>query len=343
MGPVLRLHVGMESKPKRFSRLRLAYILLFGAFYGAWAIAQLGDDRNWIVAMAGTGVAGIVWPPALVAAVLLSIRRRWADLGVVACLLGVLLVLSGQLRWPHVRVSAKGAPTIRVMTFNVEHGWHGVEKIAETVRSQNVDAFCMQELGTGEDASTIDELRRLLPDYSLFSDGSRTSGTRLPVLRQRSILLTNEGWGWTMIEQVVRFDGHAVRVLNVHAPSYQPGPTRRRPFPQWLTRWGELSVEQHRLIDIELGHIASDATPTVLCGDFNMPATGSRYRKLASLATDVFAAVGSGTGWTMPSGLPMRRIDYVWAFPGLEPLEAHVVDRRASDHAAVIASLALKR
>jgi len=227
------------------------------------------------------------------------------------------------------------------MTFNVEHGWVGASNVAEAVKSQNVDAFCFQELGLGEDRETIEDLKDLLPEYSFISDGSRTSGTRLPILRQQSILLTHAGVGWTMIEQVVEFHGKPVRVLNVHAPSYSLHFNKRRPLNEWFLHWGELSREQHDLIDIELADIEDDLTPTVLCGDFNMAAAGSRYRQLASVATDSFAAVGSGTGWTMPSRIPMRRIDYIWAFPGLSPLETHVVDHRASDHAAVVATLAL--
>ena len=109
-----------------------------------------------------------------------------------------------------------------------------------------------------------------------------------------------------------------------------------------------LAANMDGLIEVVCGalsinaEIAKDSSPTVLCGDFNMTPIGRRYQILASKGQDAFAEVGTGFGWTSPSGIPMRRIDYVWAFNGTRPLEAHTVDYRASDHAAVVATIEIK-
>jgi|GEM_PF-7016310 len=67
----------MEVK-RRFSRLRLAYVLVFFVCFAAWIIAQFGDDRNWIVATAGAGITGTLWPLVLIAAVLLATSKEVA-------------------------------------------------------------------------------------------------------------------------------------------------------------------------------------------------------------------------------------------------------------------------
>lgn len=331
----------MEEK-KRFSRLRLAYLFLFTFYFGAWLIAQFGDDKNWVVALAGMGAEGTFLPFAAIALILLAIRRRWRDFGVCLSLFLFFTIVSGQFRVHPVAPNANGAPTVKVMSFNVNHGWHGVDKIARIIRTEDIDAFGFQECGLGNDNQAIEELKGLLPEYHFISDGSRTSGTRLPVVREKVIPLDNLPYSWTMIEQVVVKDGQEARILSVHSPSYLPETTCKRPFLEWFVRWGEVSIEQTALIDSELAKVGAETIPTILCGDLNMTPMSARYRKMATVGTDSFAAVGTGTGWTMPAGLPMRRIDYVWAFNGVRPLSSKVVDWRSSDHAAVVAELALR-
>ena len=330
----------MKEKRQR-SRLWLATILVFAVYFGAWIIAGAGDDRNWIVAIAGTGVTSTLAPVALIPMALFAIRRRWMDSLACLGLVGVFLLVSGQMRWPDPQKVPPGTPLIRVMSFNVEHLRSGAENVARLVRNEQIDVFAFQECGMGEAENNIRQLRALLPEFQFISDGSRTSGSRLPVLSQRSIPLTNLSYSWTMLEQVVDLGGQPVRILNVHAPSYVPDTTLQRPVLDWLRRWAEVSKEQTDLINVELDMISENHFPTVLCGDFNMTPVGRRYSILASVGRDSFAEAGWGGGWTMPAGLPMRRIDYIWAFPGVVPQECHVVDWRASDHAAVVASLAV--
>lgn len=329
----------MKAK-KRPPLLRWACLGLLALYYGAYFIAQFGDDRNWIVCTAATGITGTILPPALVGAALLAMRRHWIELASFGVLVVAFLVFSGQLLVRPGQGVDRTGHSMRVMTFNIEHGWHGPERVAAIVRSEDIDAFAFQECGLGSDANTIESLKRLLPEYRFLSDSSRTSATRLPIVSERTIALTQWEMSWSILEQVVLFHGQEVRVLNVHAPSYLPEATFKRPLWSWVERWGELSREQHGLLDREIEEVKKEKELTVLCGDFNMTPVGGRYRKLAEVAIDSFAAVGTGVGWTSPSAMPLRRIDYVWCFPGVVPVECHTVNRDASDHAAVIATLA---
>ncbi|MBS1723209.1 MAG: endonuclease/exonuclease/phosphatase family protein [Armatimonadetes bacterium] len=326
---------------KRKPLLRWACALLLVTYYSAFFIATFADDRNWIVCLAATGTTGTLIPLALIGAILLAIRRHWIELGSFVALTFFYFIVSGQLFLRTAPVLADKQELLKVMSFNVEHGWHGVEKIAQIVRDEGVDAFALQECGLGSDADAIAELKKLLPDYTFLSDSSRTSATRLPLLSQRTVSLTPFEMSWSILEQDVLFHGTTVRILNVHSPSYLPDATLRRPFPQWFARWGEVATEQHHLLDTELQVISHDKSPTVLCGDFNMTPVGGRYQKLARVAKDTFATVGQGLGYTSPSRFPTRRIDFIWSFPGVRPIECHTVDRDASDHAAVVAALSV--
>ena len=321
--------------------MRLVYsgILIVTAL--AWAVAQWGDDAHWIVSLASSGATGTFILPMGIVGAYLAFRKKWLDLGV--CFAGSLavLVLTGQFP---VHIGADRAEmSVKIMTFNIEHGRHGVDKIAQLVKDEKIDAFGFQECGLGTDRAVIDKLKELLPEYHLFSDGSRTSGTRLNVVSERVLPLDDLPYSWTMLEQVVSIDGHTLRVLNAHSPSYLPDATLKRPVKDWFRRWGEVARQQTGLIQYELRSIKAEGLPTVLCCDMNMPPVGKRYKLVANDGTDSFAAVGTGPGWTSPAVFPTRRIDYVWTFPGCQPTSSYVVNRLASDHAAVVTCVSFDR
>ncbi|MBS1712905.1 MAG: endonuclease/exonuclease/phosphatase family protein [Armatimonadetes bacterium] len=328
----------MAQSRTKWPRSRAVLIAVYAVFLVSWAIAKFGDDDTSFVAMATGSIGGLVLFPLTVVLTWLAVRKRWADVAVGAACLPVYFVLTGQAVW-NVPRSAPRDETLRVLQFNIEHGRNGPARIAAIVREQDIDVFAFQECSDLTDIATTLELKRLLPDYSFLSDGSRTSGSRLPVLYQSVHKLTPFDYSWTMIEQTVDFHGRPVRVLNVHAPSYLPEQTLDRPPLDWGRRWGEVGREQSGLVTQELMTVASSEVSTVLCGDFNMTPGSRRYGRIASLAQDVFLAAGRGTGWTSPAFLPVRRIDYVWAFPGVEPLDCTVLNGSASDHSAVVAVL----
>lgn len=321
----------------------MAYVGILIIFFSLYFVAEFGDDMNPFVALATMSVCGLLVPVGVVFCIILAIRRRWIDVSVLVACSVFYLLISGQ--W-HFNIGPRElAPEdslVRAMTFNIEHGWQSIERIAKCINDNKVEVFSLQECGLGEDSEAIAALKSFLPEYHLFSDGSRTCGTNLPVVRERSLKLDSNQWGWTMIEIVVEKDGHRLRVLNVHSPSYLPEKTFRRSMPEWFSRFGEVSVEQTQLIKTELKIIEFGNMPTVLCGDFNMAPVGSKYRLLSNTGVDAFHVAGKGAGWTSPSRLSLRRIDQIWSFNGAHATDCFVVDPRGSDHAAVVADIAFR-
>jgi endonuclease/exonuclease/phosphatase family metal-dependent hydrolase len=85
------------------------------------------------------------------------------------------------------------------------------------------------------------------------------------------------------------------------------------------------------------------AVPFALAGDFNDDPGSRVWDALSERGVDTFAAVGTGDGFTLNVTEPTRRIDGVFAGPGLAPRTATEVDspdvRIASDHRPVVAQL----
>ena len=88
--------------------------------------------------------------------------------------------------------------------------------------------------------------------------------------------------------------------------------------------------------------VASKGIPTIVAGDMNSLPQGRVHRMFRRYLTDCFAATSSGFGWTIPAGLPLRRLDYIYAGDGLRPLRSWVPQGIASDHRAVVVELALE-
>ena len=76
----------------------------------------------------------------------------------------------------------------------------------------------------------------------------------------------------------------------------------------------------------------------VLCGDFNSPGGIQSGEPLRSIVRDVWPMGGRGWGATMPSWLPMSRIDQCWVTPDLEVINA-VVRKGRSDHRRLVVDL----
>lgn len=80
--------------------------------------------------------------------------------------------------------------------------------------------------------------------------------------------------------------------------------------------------------------------PGVMAGDFNSPAGDGIFQEISERYNDSFRAVGVGFGNTAPVGLPLHRIDQIWATPELAPVTSFVVEA-TSDHKMVVADYLL--
>ncbi len=88
--------------------------------------------------------------------------------------------------------------------------------------------------------------------------------------------------------------------------------------------------------------------PVLLCGDMNDVPNSYAYRTLRGNRKDAFLEKGFGIGKTYTSAtsrflgkLPTLRIDYIFADPGIETTQFTQVNKKLSDHQALIADFKL--
>lgn len=79
------------------------------------------------------------------------------------------------------------------------------------------------------------------------------------------------------------------------------------------------------------------ATPTLVGGDFNSPASDPVHRLLDRDFSDAFTAAGTGWGDTFQRRVPILRIDRLYATRHLTPVRCRAVTTRTSDHRLVVA------
>lgn len=95
--------------------------------------------------------------------------------------------------------------------------------------------------------------------------------------------------------------------------------------------------------------LGAEVRPFLVVGDFNAPGPGYVRRIFATRWTDVFAAAGRGYGLTFPGVTrnplslfgPWLRLDYIFAGPGIRPVDCWVEPREPAQHRALVARLEL--
>jgi endonuclease/exonuclease/phosphatase family metal-dependent hydrolase len=124
----------------------------------------------------------------------------------------------------------------------------------------------------------------------------------------------------------LQVDGTQVVIAGTHLDGY--------PEPR-LRHVGELFAA--------LDDFAGPDTPIVLAGDFNDDPGSAVWDALLRRGADAFAVAGDGDGLTLNVTHPTRRIDAIFAGPGVSVRAARSLDsadiRIASDHRPVVADV----
>lgn len=236
---------------------------------------------------------------------------------------------------------ALGERTVRLMTHNVHHSEEGGVKVADLVSREEPDVLCIQEANpTLKWSDSVNEIQRVFPKWHVFRTGGLAVVSRFPMKAQRLHQLDPRTG--RLIQQV-SFDinGRRLTVINVHLPTAASAHSltnRDIPMSQYMAETGAVrSQNSARVMEIA----STIPGPLVIAGDFNTPPRGMIYRRIARQYTDAFRAAGWGTGFTYRSSLPVLRIDYIFARPGITVKSARTLASDASDHRPLIAELVL--
>lgn len=333
----------------RLTALNLALLLAL------WFLQEsIGEANRFTALLVYVPQHGFGLLTALLALVALRRKRRkLLALNAAALVFFVCHFLGLRLGWGASRqasVAMTSGTTLRVMSYNINYGRRGAARIAAVVRRERPDVLCLQETNyfRGE-PDPVPEIARRLPGWHMARGIEVTTFSRFPIVARRLHPMPQPAKR-NLLETTLDVRGRRLRVFNIHM-STAPLPPAVRRSRFLLFRWGGSAAMRAAQISILTRVIEAEAetgdagvaqrTPFVVLGDFNNPPRGRLYRRMSRNWTDAFAAAGRGLGYTFRSELPLMRIDYVWAGPGLGVTRCHAPGARASDHRPVVADLSL--
>lgn len=249
--------------------------------------------------------------------------------------------------------------TLRVMTYNIQHGGTlgtKLDEVAQVITAQAPDIVGLNEVqhmmpdsGFKKEAEELAAKTGLTAQYfgCTTNCGDWSPGrygiamlSRYPLSERTKTFLPNQTDGSvntdSSIEPRVLLCGTvdapllpALRFCTTHltnGSSAESGTIRRL---------------QAKAIVQELGKQAQTyGGRVVLTGDMNTNPGTEPIKTLQTIFADGWLEAGSGAGATIPSDAPTVRWDYILHGPGFgKATEAHVPDTTASDHRPVVVTL----
>jgi endonuclease/exonuclease/phosphatase (EEP) superfamily protein YafD len=315
---------------------------------------RLVGERWWVTTIAlYLPRAGFALPlPFLTAAVLWAGPRRWLASQALALVL-VLFPLMG-LTFSFPRTASQDRPHLRLLSFNINAGFAGVDAIASVITRANADVILLQENWHGEGEA----LRSRFPGYHLNVSGQFVIISRFPILETHEPPHIPLG-GQQRSPRFVRYrlalpGGTIIQLYNLHPLSPREAfedlrgdgiGTQLRSGRFFLSATGRASLAANAALrSAQVEAAAEDARrspdPVVLAGDTNLPELSWARARSFGAFQDGFARVGNGFGYTFPRPRgPWMRIDRVMADDRLRFLTFSIVKDSASDHLAVVADL----
>ncbi len=254
-----------------------------------------------------------------------------------------------------VMFSPKGAdpaaPGLRVMTWNVQRAYHGVDRVARVIADLQPAVVALQEVSR-PGAERTDLVTRLEADgalrcsFSPYYPEPDSPGVALcvdPAITltriQRRTYHSQGRWSYLFAEAAV--DGRTVNLIVPHLVAFaisEVDPLRDHRIVinrlTWASRWHHFEVAEL------LRLVAGFHDPTIMAGDFNSAPGLALHQRIRARMVDAFAAKGRGLGATYRFGLPIR-IDYIYLGGGITPRWAGVGPAGHSDHRPVVAVVAL--
>lgn len=251
----------------------------------------------------------------------------------------VTLSAPGNLALP-VAARTPSEGDLRVMTFNIQSGRQGLDKVAGLIRSASPDIVALQEVDVHtRRAGGVDQPAELsqhtgLPYYAHFRTTALYGGdygvailSRFPLesVEQRPLPVEPGAEPRTVVRILMHMHGQEVSVYLTHLT--------RRPFN------GDIRMRQSAAI---MKWMDEDPRPKLLMGDMNDTPNSNAVRLFKRELLDAFALRGQGAADTYPLPIiPNARIDYVLTNDRFMPRSSQVLRVKASDHYPVVADLTL--
>lgn len=294
---------------------------------------HLAGERQWFLTLcqyAPPALYALAWLQLVGLAALGRPRRAW--LGLLPPLLWLLFVLLP------FRTHRPETGDFSVLSWNIQAGLSGPEKIAQILADTKVDVIALQEARVpSAQPGGVDPVPAILSALKcgVARGGERGELVILSRLTMQNQRLYSLGGLSQALDQPVERNGKVIHIMDVHLMTGDPQGLLKEE-PTMSRRRVNLSAATRRVqADSLVKAVEAIREPVVLLGDFNSPPSSIAYRTLSGTLTDTFTQAGWGWGLSFPANVPAWRIDYVWS-KGLTPVSCQVLHLPASDHRAVL-------
>jgi endonuclease/exonuclease/phosphatase (EEP) superfamily protein YafD len=334
-------------------RLAAALAVLYVLSLVATVVAFRYVGERWWVTAAGLYVPRLAFalPLPFVFLALWAARLRKTSWAALAASILVLIVLTGFVfPWPTPIV--RGAPLLRVLSFNCNSGIGKVDELVEEIDRFSPDVVLLQELTVPEQIAA-----RLQTRYAAVRIATQfLVASRYPIVSAADPdWLSYEGRprAGRWIEQVIETPLGRIAFYDVHPLSPREGfyALRGKGLRHEILS-GRIFVSANstlleenaglRALQVEdfATAAAHESDPVIIAGDTNLPGLSFVLNRNLSAYKDGFVKAGWGFGYTFPTNrFPWMRIDRILASEPLSFVGFQVGKSLVSDHHCVIADL----
>ncbi|HVU05891.1 MAG TPA: endonuclease/exonuclease/phosphatase family protein [Polyangiaceae bacterium] len=283
----------------------------------------------------------------------LLLLRSWRLLALQAASLWLVLVPLMGFVFPWVGGGTPGAPTVRLLSYNVNSLEAGEDRVFEQIEHLNPDIVLLQEIGSGGAAFA----ERLRARYGVVQvSGQFIVASRHPILETYEpgkVVLDGVPHSPRFLRYTVETPLGRIALYNVHPIS------PRMPFIALRGRGIRREILSGRLLRGEnaaplmlnvrlralqtstyAARAAEEKDPVVIAGDTNLPGLSPSLRRYLGSYQDGFVTAGGGFGYTFPTyRVPWMRIDRVLVGRELRVTRFEIGAPLGSDHRAVVADV----
>ncbi len=320
---------------RRLSRL-LSWTYLGAVAALAATLWGLGD-RWWLATLALYGPRWIFALPLIpIALAGLLVDRRGLGLLAASALILAGPVLGLRVSPRSWRQTEQPAGALRIISANVEGGQ---QVDLDRILALEPDVVLFQECGPEFDARL-----RGVTGWQADTEPYVCALSRLPILA-RARQDPTEFWRVRGSDNVIRYELEsrwgALSVTNVHLNTPRSGlqDAMRIRFWQAAGTIAENIFERDLESAAARRWVNRGRGPTIVGGDFNLPAESTIFRNHWGDLTDAFSAAGNGFGTTKHTRWIGIRIDHVLVGPGWEVRNAFVGPAVGSDHHPLVVDL----
>jgi vancomycin resistance protein VanJ len=252
---------------------------------------------------------------------------------------------------PHPPSRAHRDGVLRVLSYNINAGAGGIDKIVDEINEWSPDVILLQEVASSESLQEL--LAARYPTVNAVGQFFLASRYPASTVAPGPLEFGGRQRSPRFVQQTLQTPLGTIAVYNVHPISPREifyalrGNGLRHELMSgrlFSSTSGAVFKANSGLRALQVQTFAEAANretiPVIIAGDTNLPGLSYVFSRYLFAYQDGFKKAGSGFGYTYPTGRgPWMRIDRILASDALRFVRFEVGSSLASDHLCVVADL----